>query len=87
MLSKKAGLARALFLILTVFSSVSYGNAEQAAIEAAVKAGTRQLGIDEMLNDWVKSKVPREYLKLAAQVAPVVEAASTGTITLTWELK
>lgn len=73
--------------ILMMFVSSAQASNEDDAHKAFADATIKQLGIDSMVTEWVKRQVPTRYLKLAEQVAPVVEAASTGTIKLVWEIK
>ena len=80
--------AAPLWGLLLIPTSPAYANndAEQKAMRTAIEAGTKQIGLDRMLNDWVKEQVPSEYLKWAGTVAPIVQTVSTQSIRLTWEL-
>lgn len=74
-------------LILMMFVSSAHASNEDDARKAMTEATIKQLGIDTMMNEWVKRQIPAQYLKLAEHFAPVVQAMSTGTIQLTWEIK
>lgn len=84
-MKKRMGLFGGLILVLCV-SSAQASN-EDDAKKAFLDATSKQLGIDAALNNWVKQNIPKKYVKLAEQMAPVVQAATTGTLTLTWEIK
>lgn len=69
--------------------SFNYSNAseEKQALDAAFRAINKQYGFDKMVDNWVKQNIPKEYIRYAAYVSPVIETASTGRIQLTWEIK
>lgn len=74
-------------LVLPLFLSLqSMASSESEAVDHAIRAGVKQFGIENAVNDYIKKQVPEKYIKLAEQISPALQILSTGRITLKWEI-
>ena len=74
-------------LSLILFVCPAMADSEKEAMDAIVKATSKQFGIEQMIGNWVKKQIPDKYVKVAEHIAPIVQATRTGTIQLTWEIE
>lgn len=69
------------FLLLT---SSAEANAQQEAIDHIITATYKQTGVEDMVNDLINAKVPREYRENFERVSPIISAIVTNRLDLKW---
>lgn len=76
-------------IILILFSNVGLcdrnEDQQQEALNAVLQATYKQFGIDENINNYVRSLIPPDYQKYAEHVAPIAETISKKRLELKWE--
>lgn len=83
----KVGFLGALLILFFSHNGFADQNEERQkeAVQTVLQATYKQLGIEENINNYLKSFIPFEYRKYAEYVAPVAETISKKRLELKWE--